>query len=29
VAYTIGDQFKPGTRRPAEEITYYNGWKGR
>jgi nitroreductase len=27
VAYTIGDEFKPGTRRPAEEITYRNGWK--
>ena len=27
VAYTVGDDFKPGTRRPAEEITYFNGWK--
>jgi nitroreductase len=27
VAYTIGDDFKPGTRRPAEEVTYWNGWK--
>ncbi len=26
-AYTIGDTFKPGARRPAEEITYWNGWK--
>jgi nitroreductase len=29
VAYTIGQDFKPGTRRPAEEVTYYNGWKQR
>jgi nitroreductase len=28
VAYTIGEQFKPGVRRPAEEVTYINGWKG-
>lgn len=27
VAYTIGEDFKPGTRRPAEEVTYFNGWK--
>ena len=27
VAYYTGDSFKPGTRRPAEEITYFNGWK--
>jgi nitroreductase len=27
VAYTIGDDFKAGTRRPADEITYWNGWK--
>jgi nitroreductase len=27
VAYTIGDDFKPGTRRPAEEVMYFNGWK--
>jgi nitroreductase len=29
VAYTIGDEFKPGTRRDAAEVTYWNGWKGR
>ncbi|HEX9259261.1 MAG TPA: nitroreductase family protein, partial [Acidimicrobiales bacterium] len=27
VAYTIGTEFKPGTRRPAEEVTYFNAWK--
>ena len=27
VAYFTGDDFKPGTRRAAEEITYFNGWK--
>ena len=27
VAYYTGDDFKPGTRRPAEEVTYFNGWK--
>ena len=27
VAYYTGDTFKPGTRRPAEEVTYFNGWK--
>jgi nitroreductase len=27
VAYTIGDEFKPATRRPIEEITYFNAWK--
>lgn len=27
VAYYTGDTFKPGNRRPAEEITYFNGWK--
>jgi nitroreductase len=27
VAYYTGEDFKPGTRRPAEEITYWNGWK--
>jgi len=27
IAYYTGDDFKPGTRRPAEEITYLNGWK--
>jgi nitroreductase len=28
VAYYTGDSFKPGARRAAEEITYFNGWKG-
>jgi len=27
VAYYTGDTFKPGERRAAEEITYFNGWK--
>jgi nitroreductase len=27
VAYYTGDDFKPGTRLPAEKITYLNGWK--
>lgn len=27
VAYYTGDTFKPGTRRAAEEVTYFNGWK--
>lgn len=27
VAYYTGDDFKPATRRPVEEITYWNGWK--
>ena len=27
VAYYTGDDFKPGNRRPAEEVTYFNGWK--
>ena len=27
VAYTKGTDFKPATRRPAREITYWNGWK--
>src|SRR5581483_3857796 len=26
VAWTIGDEFKPATRRPAAEITYWNRW---
>lgn len=26
VAYTVGDSFKPATRRPAAEITYWNRW---
>lgn len=28
VAYYKGESFKPANRRPAEEITYWNGWKG-
>ena len=27
VAYYTGDDFKPGNRRPAEEVTYWNGWR--
>jgi nitroreductase len=27
VAYTKGTDFKPANRRPAEELTYFNGWK--
>lgn len=27
VAYTTGSDFKPATRRPAREITYWNNWK--
>lgn len=27
VAYYTGDDFKPGQRRDASEITYFNGWK--
>jgi nitroreductase len=26
-AYYTGDDFKPASRRPAEEITYWNAWK--
>jgi nitroreductase len=26
VAYTVGTDFKPARRRPAAEITYWNGW---
>ncbi len=29
VAYTKGDDFKPAYRRPVEEITYFDGWKGK
>jgi nitroreductase len=28
VAYYTGSDFKPAQRRPAEEITYWNEWKG-
>jgi nitroreductase len=27
VAYTKGTDFKPATRRPSKELTYWNGWK--
>jgi len=27
VAYTKGTKFKPATRRPASEISYWNNWK--
>jgi nitroreductase len=27
VAYYTGDDFKPGSRLPAEKVTYWNGWK--
>jgi nitroreductase len=27
LAYYTGESFKPAARRPAEEITYWNGWK--
>lgn len=27
VAYTKGTDFKPASRRPVEEVTYWNGWK--
>lgn len=27
VAYTVGGDFKPATRRPVEEITYLDSWK--
>jgi nitroreductase len=27
VAYYTGDDFKRATRRPAAEVTYFNGWK--
>ncbi len=29
VAYYKGTDFRPGVRRPAEEVTYWNGWKQR
>lgn len=28
VAYTIGTEFKPATRPPVEQITYWDGWEG-
>lgn len=27
VAYTKGTDFKPATRRPSTEVTYWDGWK--
>src|SRR5439155_4076927 len=27
VAYYTGADFKPGRRRPATDVTYWNGWK--
>jgi nitroreductase len=27
VAYFTGDDFQPATRRPVEEVTYWNRWK--
>jgi nitroreductase len=29
VAYTIGHDFKPASRKPAESVTYLNAWKHR
>ena len=29
VAHTIGTDFRTADRRPAEEVTYWNGWKQR
>ena len=29
VAYTIGDDFKPASRRPVEEVTYWDTWGAR
>jgi len=29
VAYYTGDDFKPAQRRPATDVTYFNGWKQR
>jgi len=29
VAYYTGTDFKPGRRRPVEEVTYVNGWRQR
>jgi nitroreductase len=28
VARYTGEDFKPGRRRPVEEVTYWDGWKG-
>jgi nitroreductase len=29
VAYYTGESFRPGKRRPVEQVTYWNEWKGR
>jgi nitroreductase len=29
VAYYTGEDFQPGSRRPADEITYWNAWRQR
>ena len=29
VAYYTGDDFKPGNRKDAEAVTYWNGWRQR
>ena len=29
LAYYTGDTFRPGDRRPVEEITYFNEWRAR
>ncbi len=29
LAFYTGDDFKPGDRRPVEEITYFNEWRAR
>lgn len=29
VAYYTGTDFKPASRRPAEDVTYWNGWRKR
>ncbi len=29
VAYYTGETFRPGKRRPVEQVTYWNEWKGR
>jgi nitroreductase len=28
VARYTGDDFKPGRRRPVEQVTYWDAWKG-
>ena len=29
LAYYTGDDFKPGTRKPAADVTYWNTWKNK